>query len=261
MKFLMELDQQADELTDVRELVNAIVNAKYFFQNRDDNDEWMYRGTEVELHPQSGFVSVHKPRQDRRPTSSPNILHRGMDVRFLERFNIPYRSEGLFVTGDIITAKSYGPPVLILPEGQFKFCWSPYVQDAFADISLGDSARYVIGKAKEDGHDVDNLPSIHKLQGYNQFLDDNLWAMDSFNDWLDSSFEHARYTDDDLAAAIKSRHEIMIKCEQYAIIPDRGFIRQYYVDAAEHILGGALDLPRDPDMKEFISAIADKVVQ
>lgn len=260
MQLLRQLDEQATELEDVHELITAVVQSAHFFRQRGNDGQWLYRGTEVELHPQSGFVSVHRPRQDRKPTSSPNIIHRGLDTRFLERFNVPYRSEGLFVTGDVTTAKSYGAPVLILPEGQFKFCWSHRIHDAFADISLGDSARYVIEHAKEAGYNPDNLPPLNRLTEYTQFLEDNLWAMDLFNNWFDSVFENSQYIDARLSDAIDSHHEIMVKCHQYAIVPERGFIRQYYVDAAERILGDRLDLPRDPDMKDFINAIARKVV-
>lgn len=260
MQLLRQLDEQASELDDVRELIAAITHAAPFFRARSDEDQWLYRGIDEDMYPPDGFVAVHRPRTDRQPLSSSPLLHKALDRKFLERYNIPYRSEGLFVIGDRATARSYGKPVIVLPEGNFRFCWSRRVNDAFAHFDLTNAFRYIHQEAAKIGEDLEKYPALESLRELTTFIQEYEWARKLFDQWMDWSFEEAEYSDQDLPAAIDSSHEIMIKCEKFAVIASPETVRDYYINAAEHILGVDLGFDKAPNMKDFINTIARKVV-
>lgn len=260
MQLLQQLNEQASELDDVRELITAITQASFFFRQRDNENQWIYRGIDESQYPQEGFVAIHQPRTDRKPKDSNAILHRALDRKFLEEYGIPYRSEGLFVTGSQITARTYGKPVLILPEGKFQFCWGLQVSDAFARFDLTKAFTYVRDEASSVGENLDKYPPMTNMTQFIEFVESHEWARQLFEQWVDWYFEQSKYSNKNLGTAIDSEHEIMVKCENFAVIANRGTVRDYYINAAEHLLGADLGFKENPEMKQFINAIAQKVI-
>lgn len=261
MKLLQQLDEQASELHDVQQLIAAVKQAAPFFKQRGDDHQWLYRGVAESMYPQDALVATYEPRTDRPPKDTVPMLHRALDRKFLEVFNIPFRSEGLFVTGNDATTITYGKTAIILPEGNFRFCWGREVSDAYAHFELNESFGYIQHYAAEMGESFDNYPPINSTSDFIEFIETHTWARQLFDQWLDGFFEDARYTDKKLSQAVDSGNEIMVKCSNYAIVANKGSIPSYYIDAAEHILSGSLYLSgHRPDIKQFINAIADKVV-
>lgn len=260
MKLLQQLNEQASELDNVRELIAAIVQSAHFFRTRETEDQWLYRGMHESLHPQDGFVAIHQSRKDRKPKDSSVLLHKALDRNFMEDFGIPYRSEGLFVTGNPVEAKTYGKTAIILPEGKFQFCWGLQVSDAYARFDLTKAFTYVRDEASTMGEDLDKYPPMTNMSDFIEFVETHEWARQLFDQWVDWYYEQSQYSNKNLPDAIESYHEIMIHCNEYAVIKDKESIRDYYINAAEHLLGADLGFKESPNMKQFINAIAKKVV-
>lgn len=258
MKLLQEVDSQAAELMDVRELIAAIQGAAPFFRSRGDGDTWLYRGMNESLVPRDNFVRILKSRPDRKPKDSPYIIHETLDKQLVADFGIPFRSVGTFCTGDSYTAAEYGKAAVILPQGDFQFCWGIQVKDAYARFDLAHAYNYIATHAKDLNQQPTGLqypaPMNGGLVSFLDYLNDHEWAMVLFHRWFDWYYKSSQYSDKNLPEAIHSGNEIMIKCDTYAVIPDKGLIRSYYVRAAESILGD-LGLQSDPDMVTFINAI------
>ncbi|RUM46236.1 MAG: hypothetical protein DSY46_00480 [Hydrogenimonas sp.] len=47
----------------------------------------------------------------------------------MKKFGIRFRSQSIFCTGDIQSAKQYGEIAVIEPIGDFEICWSPKCHD------------------------------------------------------------------------------------------------------------------------------------
>lgn len=90
-----------------------------------------FRGiSDARLHDSSLILET---RKDRKPRDTPLELHERADSWFAAQFGTRYRSQALFVTSSISTARSYVKAdkhvARILPLGPYKFCWSPLVSD------------------------------------------------------------------------------------------------------------------------------------
>lgn len=78
-----------------------------------------------------GFVNrpkvgvILKTRKDRKPRDSSIELHNEADEYFFKKFGIKFRSQSIFCTGDIQSAKKYGKVAKIKPIGDSQICWSP----------------------------------------------------------------------------------------------------------------------------------------
>lgn len=262
MKLLQEVDEQAAELTDVKELIAAVQGALPFLKARGDGDSWLYRGMDSGLVPTDGFVRMMNPRGDRKPKDSPYLIHETLDKHLVADFGIPYRTVGTFCTGDSYTAAEYGKEALILPQGDFEFCWGMQVKDAYARFDLAHAYNYIATHAKDLNKEPTGLkyPAIGNggLVVFLDYLEANQWAMTLFYRWFDWYYKNSQYSNKNLPEAIHSGNEIMIKCDTYAVIPDKQLIRAYYVRAAESVLGD-LGLQSDPDMVTFINAITKAI--
>lgn len=133
---------------------------------------------------QTDRPSVLSPRRDRRPRNSSYGFHGVADNWFDKRFGIAYRSQGLFLTPNVLSASAYAYSLAhvmrVIPIGGYRYCWSPKISDLlFAATRLAEAG------AKE-------------VEAY-----------------LDS----AEYRETDLQEAHDSGHEIMLYCERYIAIP------------------------------------------
>ncbi len=120
-----------------------------------------------------------KVRQDRKPKDTPKRHHDMIDADFKKKFKWEPRKQGLFVTGNDDTADVYGYLYLIWPIGNFKILWSPEVQDLFTLTSAA------------PGHDEDKFVHLEWPEYFKSYRNNNL------------------------AAALNSGNEIMVKCKSY----------------------------------------------
>jgi hypothetical protein len=121
------------------------------------------------------------PVEDRLPRDTPEWIHRLADQWFLENFGVRYRSEALFCTGDKSVALYYGNIYPVVPLGEFRFCWSPTIQDFYGAVS----------KLELEPSDTSKLYRL---------------------------LESVGYTDQDLTKAIQSGSEIMLHASSYLVL-------------------------------------------
>jgi len=104
-----------------------------FIKEMEDNwktyPKFLYRGMK------SGeYLSKHTVRNDRRPLHTPKEIHDLVDINMKKKFGWKPRSEGLFVTPSKDEALGYGPAYYIFPIGNYKYIWSPYIEDFYVDL-------------------------------------------------------------------------------------------------------------------------------
>ena len=124
------------------------------------------------------------PRMNRRPKDSTDNFHNIADKWFQDKFGIPYRSCGVFVTSRRLSATLHAATpshvVRVIPISDYRFCWSPKAVDLFFLAS-----RFATSSA--------NL--------------------------INAKLESLGYTERDLGEAYASGHEVMIYCSSYIAIP------------------------------------------
>jgi len=136
----------------------------------------MYRGMR---HVHDAF-SKRKVRLDQRyPKDSSHELHDYMNDHFYDTFGAEFRN-AVFCTGSLSQVKEYGPEFAVFPIGNFEFLWSPKVEDMF--------------KEWEDFEIEENSDDPR------QFIKTRIAG---------------KYTNKNIKKAIDSKHEIMIRCNEY----------------------------------------------
>jgi hypothetical protein len=105
--------------------------------NEVGNNEFLYRGisksrlaqlTMMSRMPGCAIIPGHY--EVRKPVSVPQEYHNLANELFVKYHGLPYRN-GLFVTGDRASTKSYGAGIIVIPVGEFKYCYSAQVKDMF----------------------------------------------------------------------------------------------------------------------------------
>lgn len=154
----------------------------------NDLTKFMYRGVSKKAIPRAkptntnGVFITAGSYQNRKTTTTEPVVHDLANQFFVKKFGTPFRN-GIFATGDKMFAGEYGRQVvIIIPIGEFKFCWSPVTDD-----------MVMILPAKSTSPDFDD-----SLQYFYKSLDE--------------------YQDTDLKAAIASTHEIMLYCNECLMI-------------------------------------------
>ena len=167
----------------------------------------LFRGVNFFMHDPVKFVNVD---QNRKPVDMPEPIHNLINDWFVKRTGIPFRSASVFCTGDWLEARGYvrdeGSVVTVLPVGNFNYCWSPVYDDMYEDLG-----NYV--------YDLNNnAGSIRELT--TQFLLKNPSNITNF-------LMKGKYkVNTGLANAIASKKEVMINCEQVAVI-SQDWVNQY----------------------------------
>ena len=125
----------------------------------------LYRGLSYKI-PDDQLISIVDVRQDRKPRDTPGDIHTQIDDWFAANLpsGIRYRSSSVFCSGREVIAHTYavvGSKVaVVLPVGEFHYCWSPVVRDLYRrSTALGREVATVdemmqLGKYVED----QNLP-------------------------------------------------------------------------------------------------------
>lgn len=147
----------------------------------------LYRGMNSE---NSAFFKKNVRLTDRTPSDMPQNMHDRLNKFFTIKFGAPFRN-ALFVSGSSSMAMEYGNETyVIFPIGEFKFLWSPQVPDLW---NIWDELRPLQGGMTDEEFKKVEKEQFEKF--YNRYL--------------------TTFQDTDLKAAIKSNHEIMLRCKSY----------------------------------------------
>lgn len=179
---VFEITQPQDPMLSIQKLKTLAdkirANCQPFLQKIGNNptDTILWRGS-PDLDETKLVTKVRNPK-NRHPRDTDPHVSEVADEWFKDKFGIAYRSNALFVTGKYRSAEEYGSVYIVLPIGEFRFCWSPEVEDFTYGL----------------------VPGEEITQGY----DDTYRVM--------SRLDKVGYIETDLVAAAKSNCEIMIYC-------------------------------------------------
>ncbi|WP_300760212.1 hypothetical protein [Janthinobacterium sp.] len=141
-------------------------------------------GRELEV----GFAKV---RKDRVPKDVPIEFHNAVEGWMQNEFGISGRAGSAFVVGDaaLRDVYTYGEAHVVIPQGKFKFIWSPEVNDLL-DFYNNEASEHLEFDMSEG----------------------DMYAA------VDEMLPAKAYRESDLPGAIKSRNEIMVECEHLLMI-------------------------------------------
>lgn len=100
-------------------------------------------------------------RMNRTPVDTHPLVHKALDDAFEKKFGHRARSNSMFCTGSVVTAKSYGDPYMIFPIGKYRYLWSESHKDLYSDLS----ATYDIGRTALSGDNGSDNPWINGRVG------------------------------------------------------------------------------------------------
>lgn len=164
---------------------------------------FLFRGSSYD-----GEFKERDVRTDREPSDIHPIIHNDINSRIQKKFGWPARSAGLFTTGDVTSAYDYGEPYVIMPIGNFKYLWSPVIEDLYDYINKDLSIRHVAGNYSNP-KDINPLINNY-FSSHSKYSSDPQASYEKYLDKLVST-----YTDKDIIKGILSKNEVMIGCSSY----------------------------------------------
>lgn len=176
---------------------------------RDNCGEWFSesRGYMMRGHiayrglthtPKDGDVLT--PRSDRRPKDSNLQDQQKMDDELERKFGWRPRQEGMFCTGNSDVASMYGDTYAVFPLDGYKYIWSPKVPDFYSTLYSSKQSDFV--------HTWNELLSMFLKDG----KDEEYIKSTAINNMVKT------YKSNDLAKAIESGNEIIVKCKGYVVV-------------------------------------------
>lgn len=182
----------------------------------------LYKNTHIELwrgvtqqfidkhSTEIGKLAYKVKHKNRKPVDTPIELHDRLNSEFIKKFGWPVR-DGVFCLPDSGIAQSYAQEAsfkndsrsevfLLIPVGDFRYCWSPKYKDLTVDIKTS----VPMYKKSEWRNELNNLSNI-KIKNI-------------VNTYKDTDIEGANYY------GKKQASEISIDCDEYLLISPRYFI-------------------------------------
>lgn len=263
MQLLQLLTEQADRQQEVVELIHAIRQAKPFFDQRgDDPGAWLYRGINSREVP-TGLVEVRSPRNDRQPLDTAPTIHNMLDAKLFQEFGVKYRSTSTFVTGDLLFAADYGKLCVVLPLGSFKYVYAKNMKDAYDYFSAYDLKNAILSSpsvAPEYKDEIKDMPADSRWSQREIIrVVDHTPALHKFrDDWFEERYKACNYISPvNITEGLLSGHEIMLHCEQLAIIPYTPTVHPDTIALIERQLNARFDLGMEqyPSIKQLINLI------
>jgi len=181
------------------EMIAAIIkrNCQPFLQATNNLKFPLYRGIDG-IDSEEVLIKAKCP-VNRKPTDSDRLMHDIADSWFQSKFGIKFRSNSVFCIGSDTLAANYGPTYFMIPIGNFDFCYSKQVWDMYDHFDDAEPWYYL--KTKEDRAE----------------------ATLRFYERLASSDYRCNTSIADFQKGIKSRHEMMIHCRNYYLLPANAY--------------------------------------
>lgn len=201
-EFLMEnpmSDQEMDDYLEYKKEMRKYANLihkhcqPFLQQIKNPKDDILFRGMNIN----ADFIKKNVRLSNRIPVDMPDDVHKKLNQYFTMKYGAPFRN-ALFVTGDYDIAIEYGNVYAIFPIGNFKFLWSEHVHDL-----LNAWNEYDNGFDPET-YDPTDMHDVKQKEEYKQYLKQ-----------FYTEILKAGYKTKDLRKAIKSGHEIMLRCKSY----------------------------------------------
>lgn len=157
----------------------------------------MYRGTTTA--PSAAFYG--RSRDNRTSVNLKGGIQEAFDEKFRNHGFTALRSNSIYCTGASGDTQMYGATFIIFPVNGFTFTWSPKIDDL-----------------------------LFRIQKYFGVREHQLTPEILASDFTDELFESMDFRKDDLAAALESKNEIMIRGEYYAFFSGKyaPYFKQLY---------------------------------
>jgi len=182
MRYNNYLIESKDQLSKKIDIIHK--ECSDYFKYVDNKYPYLYRG----VRKTSKFKNV--PRNDRISHDVPEIITNIIDKKLEQKFGWRPRTEGVFATSDMITAKTYGKLYYFFPSNGFKMIWSWDINDLWLYL-------------QQKG-----IISFYQ----NNFIEEMVEFIDSF---VISKYNQGYAKD--INKAIYSGNEILFKCSYYLI--------------------------------------------
>lgn len=217
---LYEVLENSDELTPIIEKIKR--DCQPFLSQSKGLP--MMRGVSAKDTTSVPLFSEESVRMDRRPRNSGNqpFFNWSFNAVIQEKFKIPrVRFTSLFCSGSYGSAQYYGVPTFVFPKENFKYLWSPKINDSYEDIkSLRKHYNYLNQNYKNEEDTTFGdwrykmvEPFINNLIEKNDYEVDSLLKLgDPILDDIHKEIykDYEQYKMSGFSAALKSRNEIFI---------------------------------------------------
>ena len=173
--------------------------------NYDIDNFRLYRGLQLESfirRAEAVAEDVYKAqvRKNRVPLNTPDYLHSFIDSWMEENLGAKFRSSAIFCAAKQTTVLNFGKPYVILPIGEFKYAWSPFIEDLYSDVE-----------------EINYSATLHA---------DRESAKEDIKKVLDA----AKYRTDGITKMMREfpSHEIMIECDEYYAFEENTYDNYFY---------------------------------
>ena len=173
--------------------------------NRDIDNFRLYRGLQLDSFVRRADTvaqDIYKAqvRKNRVPLNTPDYLHSFIDSWMEETLGAKFRSSAIFCAAKRTTVLNFGKPYVILPIGEFKYAWSPFIEDLYSDVE-----------------EINYSATLHA---------DRESAKEDIKKVLDS----AHYQTDGITKMMREfpSHEIMIECDEYYAFEENAYDNYFF---------------------------------
>lgn len=191
-----------------KEIAKTIVDdcLPYITAIQHDIDNFrLYRGLQLESfrrRAENVADDVYRAtvRKNRVPLNTPDYLHTFIDDWANENLGSRFRSSAIFCAAKRITVINFGKPYVIMPIGEFKYAWSPLIEDLYSDVEEINNA------ATTQSEKEMTKAAVKKV------------------------LDNAQYRTDGITKMISEypAHEIMIDCDEYYAFEENAYDNYFY---------------------------------
>lgn len=229
-------------------------NCKEFLDElTNSKSKLLYRG--VKNFDIEANYEIKTVRKDRRPMDMNKYVNEKLSKKFIEKFGISIRREGVFATKEIYDSTNYGYGCIFFPIGEYKYYYSNHFNDLFRHLDrklwykgvrLGYGAywqytsdgEYCLGNIRTFTKDIDRVVSVLRnctdesvKDIINNMTADDIKAKlvlkdnmteEEMDNYIDAESNRdiddivTGYIDYDLADVLKQ--EVVFVCDKYCLV-------------------------------------------
>jgi len=232
----MEWEQWKKEvLSKCKVAISYCRSSGYLFSHRDRT---MERGKFI---PRTGAF-VANTRKDRRPLDTITSVHRIINKWLKMVFGWKARSENvLFVEGNSIknlTRERWRGKgeLVVFPVGNFRYIWSPEIQDMTGDLEINrEDIEDTISIKWEDSPEWSG--SYQEYPPEDWTVKEREKILKEKENSIIKALEESKYTNKNMAKAIRSGNEIMINCKQYYALAVGKYDGREFKEGIKELIG------------------------
>jgi hypothetical protein len=232
-EYINEDNQQIPEINRILQKIKDNVDKKFITELKNSG-KFLYRG----IPKNTKNIHKIKPRIDRKPKDMQQIHHDSFNEEFKKKFGWNVRSEGVFVSSNLAEIKQYGETYLFFPIGEYKFVWSPKIEDLFSYITdelIDSSFTFKELYNYDPDYALDHYMDIKsyynkKSEKERQKIKDDFGKIILIDYYDDIKKIVNTYKNNNLYDAILSANEVAFKCNLYYLVSDWVVVHKEFTD-------------------------------